>query len=672
MNKLVSIFIAFLLLGFFSASIARGQGTKYWVFFKDKPISTLSKKAELMKAAKETISDRAMKRRQKVRAETELIDEHDLPVSEAYLKSIQNMGYEPQVVSKWLNAASFRLDDDGRQRVEQLPFVKEVRGVARAIDKPTPQIAADEPVRLQKRGAFLLDYGQSFAQNDLIHTPDVHDLGITGKGVWIGMLDTGFKHSDHEAFENLDLIAERDFINNDGVTENEGGQDGAGQHNHGTQTLSAIGAFKEGQIIGTAFGATFLLAKTEFLSQEIPQEEDNWVAGMEWLESQGVDIVSSSLGYLNFPNEEFYSTADMDGNTAVTTIAADLAVGRGVVVVNSAGNERTNPNWGTIIAPSDGDSVIAVGAVTSGRNVSSFSSPGPTADGRIKPDVVAMGTGVYLALPSSDRLSSQYGFSNGTSFSCPLTAGVAALVLSAHPDLTPLQVRDALRMTADQANSPDNDFGWGLVDAYNAVLFHGPAFSNTPTASVDINQDIDISIKVASRFGLAPGGVSLRYAISDDNFDDSVVMSPGQEANQFVATIQMPAGSNTALFYFTAISADGDTTRHPVGNDSFRFSNGEVTIDRDFHLAQNFPNPFNPTTTISFNLAADGQVTLAIFNILGQRIRTLIDRQASRAGSHSMDWDGTNDDGELVSAGVYFYMLQTANFIEVKKMIMIR
>ncbi len=637
---------------------------KYWVFFKDKPAAHLNKTA-WQNIAKEAISERALKRRAKVRARANLIDKHDLPVGESYLLALKNLGYEPLVISNWLNAASFRLRDDQVREVAKLPFVAEVKKVAGAFYRPQP-VEAPAPRLSQKPGAHTLDYGLSFTQNNLINIPAVHDLGITGKGVWIGLLDSGFKHRGHEVFEHLDLIAERDFINNDDVTENEEGQDTPSQHNHGTQTLSTVAGFKEGQLIGAAFGASFLLAKTEIIPVEIPQEEDNWVAGIEWLESQGVDVVSSSLGYI-----DFYTPEQMDGNTAVTTRAADLAVSRGVVVVNSAGNERSNPNWRIIIAPADGDSVIAVGAVNSSGSLAAFSSGGPTADGRIKPDVVAMGVSVFTALPLTEGFPSSYAFANGTSFSCPLTAGVAALILSTHPHLTPMEVRDALRQAADRANNPDNDFGWGLVDAYQAVLFHGPAFSNSPATTVDFSQNLHVSIKVASKFGVPPAGVTLIYSLTGDGFEQSLIMSPGAEAHQFTATIPAPAGADTVQFYFTVVDSAGQTTRQPV-SESFTFAGSGVAINPgDFHLFQNYPNPFNPTTTIFYDLPTASEVTLAIFNILGQRVRTLVNQQTQRAGRNHAVWDGKNDDGELVSTGLYFYTLRSGNFAQTRKMILI-
>jgi subtilisin family serine protease len=241
-------------------------------------------------------------------------------------------------------------------------------------------------------------------------------------------------------------------------------------HRHGRSVLSIAAGFDEGQLIGPAYGAEVLHARTEYDSTETNQEEDNLVAALEWMESEGVDVVNISLGYTTFDaGEESYTYDDMDGNTAVTTIAADLAVGLGVVVVTSAGNAAGcgSPNncWFYVGAPADADSVITVGAVDGTGGKAGFSSFGPTADGRIKPDVSAMGQGTYHY-----GSGGTYGTGNGTSFSSPIVAGVVAQMLQANPALTPIEVRDILRQTAANAANPNNATGWGIIDADAATL----------------------------------------------------------------------------------------------------------------------------------------------------------------------------------------------------------
>jgi subtilisin family serine protease len=225
-------------------------------------------------------------------------------------------------------------------------------------------------------------------------------------------------------------------------------------------------------MIGPAYAAAFILAKTENTASETPVEEDNWAAAAEWAEAMGADVISSSLGYLVFDRPfTSYTFMDMNGQTAISTRAADLAASLGVVVVNSAGNEGFNPDHNTLGAPADGRAVIAVGAVDFAGRRASFSSVGPTPDGRVKPDVAAQGVAVKVARSTS---TTGYGGSSGTSFSCPLTAGVAALVLQAHPFYGVEQVISVMRETASNAGSPDNLLGWGIVNALAAVQAPAP------------------------------------------------------------------------------------------------------------------------------------------------------------------------------------------------------
>jgi subtilisin family serine protease len=282
--------------------------------------------------------------------------------------------------------------------------------------------------------------------------------------VIIAVLDAGFSNLSHEVFAPMTILARRDFVNGD---EDVGDGADQGEGSHGTMTLSVLGGFKEGQLIGPAYAAGFILAKTENTASETPVEEDNWAAAAEWAEALGADVISTSLGYLDYDSPfTSYSFADMNGETAISTRAANLAASLGVVVVASAGNSGFDAAHNTLGAPADGRGVIAAGAVDARGTRAFFSSVGPTADGRIKPDVDAQGVSVKVASPTSPSL---YGLADGTSFSCPLTAGVAALVVQAHPEYTPQQVADALRSTASQAGRPDNLLGYGIVNAAAAV-----------------------------------------------------------------------------------------------------------------------------------------------------------------------------------------------------------
>ena len=324
-----------------------------------------------------------------------------------------------------------------------------------------PQSIGDNP--FQPEGTNSLNYGGSFTQLNQINVPAVHDSGYNGAGVTICVLDAGFDNLPHEAFSSMNIIAAYDFVNHDPNVGNEGDM---GEGSHGTATLSIIGGFKQGELIGPAYGADFILAKTENTDSETPVEEDNWVAALEWADSIGVDVTSTSLSYLDYDSPyTSYTWQDMDGNTAVITIAADLAVGKGIVVVNAASNNGLNTSHNTLGAPADGDSVFTIGAVTSSGTRSSFSSVGPTFDGRIKPDLMAMGSNVYHA----SSFGNSYSSGGGTSYSCPLAAGVCALILQKNPSLTPMEVLQLLRSTASRSTNPDNLYGWGIINALTAI-----------------------------------------------------------------------------------------------------------------------------------------------------------------------------------------------------------
>ncbi|UCE17358.1 MAG: S8 family serine peptidase [Gemmatimonadota bacterium] len=430
-----------------------------WVFFTDKGIFTAEAYRTSCQKVEQSLSDRVRWRRGKVRDER-LIDFRDLPVEDSYIEAVLATGAIHRTTTRWFNGISVNAPVESLTRIASLPWVREIRPVRGYTREPlpSPRPALKRPPFQRK--SFQLNYGPSYDQLQQINVPAVHEMGYSGAGVLICMLDSGFNR-EHESLQNIDFVAEWDFINDDGNTKNELG-DPQYQDYHGTRTLSVTGGSSPGNLYGPAYGASFILGKTEDTSQEVPVEEDFWVEAVEWAEAQGADVISSSLSYT-----DWYTYGDMDGNTAVTTRAADIAATKGIVVCNSAGNARDDP-WYYIGAPADADSILAVGAVDVSGEISWFSSAGPTSDGRTKPEVCARGVDTCLANPGDP---SGYQDRNGTSFSCPLVAGCAALVLEAHPDWTPMQVREALMMTADQAHHPDNLYGWGIVDVLAAIAY---------------------------------------------------------------------------------------------------------------------------------------------------------------------------------------------------------
>jgi len=433
-----------------------------WIFFRDKGFRTAGEREFRTSELLATLGERCLRRRAKARgAFGALVDEADLPLHAPYLQEVRRLAKRVRVESRWLNAVSAAVNAAQAEALAALDFVAAVEPVAawRRVDPaPSPGLAgpADAP------GSSLeLEYGRSFAQLNQISVIPLHKLGYSGRGVLVGLLDAGFRKS-HRAFRSTRLLAERDFVFGDNDVAQDKGDPDDYADTHGTATWSLIGGTDPGQFIGAAHGADFLLAKTEVETFEKPVEEDYWVAGLEWAEGLGVDVASSSLGYA-----DWYEFQDLDGGTAVTTRAANRAVSLGVVVVNAAGNERGNA-WNHIIAPADALDVVSVGAVTATGSLATFSSPGPSADGRTKPEVCALGVGNWIAYHQSDG-SDTYSQGSGTSFSTPLVAGAAALILEAHRNWTPQQVRNALLATASRSASPDNDYGWGIVNAAQAA-----------------------------------------------------------------------------------------------------------------------------------------------------------------------------------------------------------
>ncbi len=640
---------------------AQPAGKKYWIFFRDKGPAALAKGAEAYRKAAARLTERAVQRRLKVLPPERLLDEADLDVYPGYLQELRRNGIRPVVVSRWLNAVSAYLTLEQIAEVRALPFVQTIRPVRRLTPPPRPEFPA-APVPKDARAAdHVYDYGPSLAQVNLVNVPPLHDAGIVGKGVVVGMLDTGFNWRDHPAFKELQVLGEYDFVFNDSTTADESNKDVPGAQDHGTATLSVIAGYDPGFLIGPAFRSQFYLSKTEDIRSETPVEEDNWAAGIEWMESQGIDVASSSLGYSTFDNPaDNYSYSDLDGKTTVVTRAAQIAAQKGVVVVNSAGNEGFS-SWRYIIAPADGELVIAVGAVDASGRRAGFSSVGPTADGRIKPDVMAMGTGVRLARVSDVN---PYSSGSGTSFSAPMVAGVAALMLSAHPNLTPTQVIEALHNTASQADMPDTLMGYGIVNAVKAATYWGPAFSNEIEATFPVADRVRLAVRVLSDPPIARNGafVYWRFAGGGDFQKSAMYFTDSTRLESEL----LPFDPNQTLELYFAVEVPGKGTfTHPFDVPDRLFvlgDGGDISPPRfipdEFTILQNYPNPFVPVingaTRFVIGLPEAAEIEAAVYNVLGQKVAVLRESSPAQRGSLVVTWDGKNHFGRFSAAGIYF------------------
>jgi hypothetical protein len=441
-----------------------------WIQFTDHGEDGPADLARMLAAADANLTPRARARRLRAGVRP-LVDERDLPVHPAYLAALERAGLETYGVSRWFNHVAVHADAEALNRVAEWPFVARLSVVERMRRSPLPEPRPLDP-GLAPRGSFASTGGQTIAYGatqDLatqIRLPAVHDSGYTGSGVLICVLDAGFNGwNTHDAFADLDVPTGhvRDFVQGDTVVT------GGFSHNHGGQVLGLIGAHLPGAYVGTGFGATFALARTEDAASETTAEMTWWTQGAEWADSLGADLIASSLGYSTFDNPgDSYTTSALDGQTTVVSRAAQVAASKGMLVVNSAGNEGANPLWRKVTAPADvdGDSLIAVGAVDLAGLRASFSSLGPTADGRVKPDLMALGQSTPLISATNP---SGYTGGDGTSYAAPIVAGLAASLMQARPTWTAVGIVRALRETADRWLAPDTLYGYGVPNGGAAL-----------------------------------------------------------------------------------------------------------------------------------------------------------------------------------------------------------
>jgi hypothetical protein len=453
------LFIVLLCLPFIGSA---QKPYKYWIEFTDKnnsPYCTC-RPAEFLSA-------RALERRAQAGIE---VVENDLPVSPAYIKELTNKGLTIHSVSRWLNAAVIIADTNAVKTIAALPFVQRITYLGPHLKFRNPRN------RATKKRIPVLDYpkpggadnplGYTTLQNTLLNLAPLYAAGHRGANIWVGVMDGGFTHVDTMPFFDSVALQGRlhpgwDFVERDGSLY-ESAQ-------HGTAVLSVMAANLPGYFVGTAPDATYFLIKTEDTGGEFPVEETNWIAGAEWADSIGIDVINASLGYTSFNDTTLSHTfAELDGRTAIGSRGATIAATKGMIICNSAGNEGDG-TWHYIGVPADAPGIIAVGAVDNNGARASFSSFGPSADGRIKPDLMAPGDEVVVA----GNVGVNLGVSSGTSLASPMLTGALATLWSAFPEKTGAEIMAAVFESADQATEPDNARGYGLPDMTHAWLSLG-------------------------------------------------------------------------------------------------------------------------------------------------------------------------------------------------------
>jgi serine protease AprX len=441
---------------FLSFSGQAQSNPRYLILFKDKansPYST-SRPAEFL-------SERAVARRSN---QNIAITENDFPVNPAYITAILQTGASVIYSSRWFNGSLVEASAAQLASIKNLSFYKGIEQNHALANLTTPSAGLSRTAQTSdtKNTAADLDYGRMQQQLALIGVDKLHQKGFHGENMLIGILDAGFSRADEltylkSLFDEKRIIDTHDFVSREVNVYNDDA--------HGLNVLSTIAAYQPGTMIGAAFKASFALYRTENVFMESPYEEVTWLLGAERADSTGVDVLSSSLGYNTFDGEfdspEYnYTYQDLDGKTTIISRAARIATRKGILVVNSAGNEG-NKVWRYISAPADVDSVASIGATTLNKTIAAFSSVGPNAIGQLKPDMAAVGSGTVVGNSTGTGSATT---SNGTSFSAPQIAGLAAILWQAYPRLSAQQIITALKKSGNQANSPDNFLGFGVPD----------------------------------------------------------------------------------------------------------------------------------------------------------------------------------------------------------------
>ncbi len=457
LRRFLLIAITFIALHGFG-QIAPGR---YYVQFTDKNNSPYS-----LEHPEAFLTQRAIDRRANQGIDYDI---HDLPVNPQYLNGVADAGAQIISPTKWMNGVVVETTDQSViDAINALPYVQSVRSISGETtnnEKPyfKNESAGPEnrPDNLNlKSGRLSFDYGYAYEQINLINGVPLHEAGYRGEGMVIAVIDAGFDYVDTDLlFDSLRndgrILGTKDFVTPGGNVYQA--------HYHGRMVLSTMAANIPGLMIGTAPKASYWLLRSENAPQEYVDEEYYWVSAAEFADSVGADVINSSLGYTEFDDPaENHTYADMDGNTTVVTRGADMAAAKGILVVNSAGNSGSDP-WFYIGAPADGDSVFTIGAVDNYGNYASFSSKGPTSDGRIKPNVVATGLGTTV----SDGYNG-VTFGSGTSFSSPIIAGMSACLWQAMPDKNNMEIQDAIMHSASQYNNPDSLMGFGVPNYQSA------------------------------------------------------------------------------------------------------------------------------------------------------------------------------------------------------------
>lgn len=619
-SALMKKLLLFLCLLSAFVSISYAQSSRYIVRLKHKGATSYSLSNPIS-----YLSQRALDRRTRYNIS---IDSTDLPVPSSYVTQIQNIpGVTVLNTSRWLNAITISTTDaNAITAINALPYVQTTTGIAARIannsineyKEEITSLYTPDNARMQQIESDYFNYGTSSFNEIHLHQGEfLHNVGLRGQGMQIAMLDGGFfQYTNFKAFDsanaNGQFLETWDFVARE--------QSVVEDNSHGMSCLSAIAANIPGQFIGTAPKAGFRLFRTEDVATEYPIEEFNWACGAERADSSGSDVISTSLGYNTFDNAAFNHTySDMNGDIIMSTIAADRAAKKGILVFVSAGNEGNDP-WHYITSPADADSVVAVGAVSSAGTIGAFSSYGPSADGRIKPDVASVG--VNAMIQSS---ANTIGLSNGTSFACPKMAGLGTSLWQGFPEFNNIRIVRALKEAGSIYSSPNDRIGYGIPNmktAFTSLLVEfATSSASINTCNVTLNwTSKDVAAMKYEIERKAPGE-NVYNRIGEVNPQAGNVLA--NHSYQFTNTLSnVPIGTvsyrvrevvDTASATFTAVyidTANVTTTLSCAGNDT----------DADkVMVTPNPPNGDNAILIVQTNYAVSN-MPIAVYDMKGSLV----------------------------------------------------
>lgn len=548
-------------IGFFiSAFSAFSQtGDKYFILLSDKNGTPFS-----IANPQQFLSQRALDRRT---AQGIAINETDIPVNPSYVSQINTAGATVLYTSKWFNAAVAVIPNSTvLASVNALPFVISSAPVNRLQGKVPKQDFETINSTAKVSSVSSYDYGSSLNQIEMLNGVCMHDQGFNGSGMLIAVLDAGFANANtHMAFDSLwannQILGTKDFTFIAPLDLFSSSTSG-----HGTSVLSCIGGNVPGQLVGTAPKANFWLIRSEYADNEYIVEEYNWVAAAEFADSVGADIINSSLGYNTFDNSvQDHTMSQLDGRTSYASRAANMCARKGIIVCNSAGNSGTT-SWPKIVFPADADSILTVGGVDANENIANFSSIGPSADGRVKPEVVAQAVASVLAMGSNSIVTG-----NGTSFSSPITAGMVACLWQSVPAKKNMEIIEAIKQSSSLYSTPNNQFGYGITDycAARSILVGLNEIASGSGSLLSLNSPnpffdkIDFTVNYIKP---VPIKIYLYNSLGALVFSEEVPASPGN----LKQTYSIPA-ENIATGFYTLV-ADSE-----MGTASYKL----VKADRD-------------------------------------------------------------------------------------------